>query len=105
MRLRTFEKLWHKFNDEYFGGAMYAPNLRSTRSNDYWACYMDTDGQGTIVVNRKSHRNMVAIFFHEMVHQYVEEVLGIVEDDHHGSVFWKAYYEHAPYGMPIAERF
>ena len=48
---------------------------------------------------------MIAIFFHEMVHQYVEEVLGIVEDDHHGEVFWKAYYKHAPYGMPIAEKF
>ena len=29
----------------------------------------------------------------------------IVEDDHHGEVFWKAYYKHAPYGMPIAEKF
>lgn len=105
MKLRTFEKLWHRFNDEHFDGAMLPPKFRRTRSNDYWACYMDTEGQGTIVVNYKSHYQMVAIFFHEMVHQYVEEVLGIVEDNHHGEVFWKTYYERAPYGMTIAESF
>lgn len=104
MKLRTFERLWHEFNDKYFDGAMLPPKFRRTRSNDYWACYMDTDGQGTIVVNYANHYQMIAIFFHEMVHQYVDEVLG-GEKHHHGELFWKTYYERAPYGMPIAESF
>lgn len=104
MRLRTFERLWHKFNAEVFGNAMYCPRFARTRSNDYWACYMDTEPQSTIVVNYRNHRHMLAIFFHEMVHQYVDEVLG-GEEHHHGELFWRTYYEFAPIGMPIAESF
>jgi hypothetical protein len=107
MKLRTFVNLWHRFNDEHFDGTMLPPKFRRTRSNNYWACYENDpqERQGTIYVNYKKHWQMEAIFFHEMVHQYVEEVLGIDEDNHHSEVFWKTYYERAPYGLTIAESF
>ena len=46
MKLRTFEKLWHRFNDEHFEGAMLPPKFRRTRSNDYWACYENDPQDG-----------------------------------------------------------
>ena len=103
--MRTFERLWHHFNDEYFGGAMFQPKFRRTRSKDYWACYEAAEDQGIITLNYENHYEIEAIFFHEMVHQYVEEVLGVDEENHHGEVFWKTYYEHAPYSMSISEKF
>lgn len=101
MKLRTFEKLWYEFNDKCFDSAMMLPRLCRTRSNDLWAYYEDTEGQGTIAINYVNHYQMVAFFFHEMVHQYVEEVLGVEDNDDHGEVFWKTYYERAPYGLEI----
>jgi hypothetical protein len=41
-----------------------------------------------------------AVVYHEMVHQYIEEFLGLDESDHHGPLFWRNYKLFAP---PITE--
>ena len=44
-----------------------------------------------------------SIVYHEMIHQYVEEYLGVDEKEHHGPVFWKHYRKFAPTNVILFE--
>ena len=104
--------MWHRFNDEHFDGTMLPPKFRRTRSNDYWACYENDpqERQGTIYINYKSHWQMTAIFFHEMVHQYQWDVYsnirvqrGLPRHMSHGPTFYIWRKKLAKYGIALKQ--
>ena len=44
-----------------------------------------------------------SVVYHEMIHQYLEDILDVQEDDHHGPVFWQYYTYFATIGIELGE--
>ena len=105
MKLRTFEKLWHELNSSVFAGVLECPRFLRTRGRwDYasyeWWAYKPSIIRVGPYVNGHNVRDVV---YHEMIHQYVEEWLGLEEENHHGEIFWRNYRLFAPEGVQLFE--
>jgi len=91
VKLRTAKRIYDAINAKNFGGVLHRPRFLNTHSRSTYAAYEWTDRYSMIHVNLKTLRwyNAYSIIFHEMIHQYLEEFLGIDEGTHHGFRFWQ----------------
>jgi hypothetical protein len=92
MKLRTLISVWEHLNSSVFAGVLTRPRFLVTRNEREYASYQWAEKESIIYFNSRhirGFRHALAIVFHEMVHQYVEEYLGIEEEDHHGDEFWR----------------
>ena len=95
---------WRYINDVCFGGEMAKPTILAF-SGPLWSankellvgCYHPNSGEILLHVGSYGDHHEGGILeslYHEMVHQYIDEVLG--DDGHykdHGKVFWEVYGE------------
>lgn len=87
--LREVEKSYHEHNASLFGERLRAPLLEWSNLESEWGAWV-----GGSRILRLSPRllerpwgHLVEVLKHEMAHQYVEEVLGIVDQTPHGETF------------------
>src|SRR5210317_1897238 len=92
MKLKTLKNKYDELNTSVFAGVLTRPLMLNTRASWLYACYSIAGYQSIIHFNLKHLRNKgFKVLYHEMIHQYVEEYLGIEEEDHHGEEFWRNY--------------
>ena len=96
MKLRTIVNLYDSLNTGVFADALLRPRILGIRNNREYASYVWQRTNRYIYVSLDSVKGMKmasALMFHEMVHQYVEEVLQVRETNPHGPIFWQTYLE------------
>jgi hypothetical protein len=93
MKLLTIKLVYDELNKSHFSGALTRPRILIKRWRNAYAQYVTTHRENTLEFNlrRLKYPQARSVIYHEMVHQYVEEILDIQEDDHHGEIFWKVY--------------
>lgn len=97
MKLATLKNIYRNLNATVFSNLLTEPVILAKRwRNAHGQHVVPTNGRNRMEFNPAgivglSHAR--AVIYHEMVHQYVEEILDIQEDDHHGPIFW-AWYTH-----------
>jgi len=98
MNLRTFKNIWEQLNNEVFSGLLFPPRFYRTRSNYSYATYVaGIDCESDMYYHRDIPGRLGrSTVYHEMIHQYVEEFLGLDEVDHHGPIFLKQYNKFRP---------
>jgi hypothetical protein len=99
VKLRTLINVWGQLNAEVFAGVLYPPCFYSTRSRNNFAGYAaGIDCESDMYFNLKHILGRLArsTVYHEMIHQYVEEYLGIEEENDHGPIFLKQYDKFKP---------
>lgn len=96
---------WDYLNDVCFDGEMIRPTFKVwlnlqmvTKGKKYklLGCYDKSpkEKKGIIWISYKHEDNsQLETLFHEMVHQYINEVLDDKNYHHHGTLFWDIYYE------------
>ena len=100
MKLRTIQNIYDSLNRENFGGRLERPTIRLTRHKDNHAHYQFGGNTSRTLMefnpaDTRGLQEMRATVFHEMVHQFVYEILDTVEKDDHGDVFWLTYFTFA----------
>ncbi|MHC4266471.1 MAG: hypothetical protein ACYSUK_11140 [Planctomycetota bacterium] len=106
MNLRTLKQIWEQLNDTVFSGVLYPPRFYRTRSRGEYASYVAGIGTeselhfNTTAITGKMARSIV---YHEMIHQYIEEFLGVEENNHHGELFWYHYDRRQPDNVILFE--
>ena len=106
MKRRTLIEIYDEFNSTIFADLLVRPEFRITRARGEYASYQEgLSVPSTIHFNARAIKGHWArsIVYHEMIHQYVAEFLGIEEYDHHGPVFWKNYRKFAPNNVILFE--
>ena len=95
MKFNTVIIAYQELNARNFGGVLRQRIIVSLRHRGHHAAYVTSTNKAPyFTVNQKdfdSVAQMRSAMYHEMTHQYLEEFLGIDEENHHGSVFWKHY--------------
>lgn len=103
MKRKTVIKIYQELNALCFNNVLTMPAIHASRSDDMHAAYQPFVGRPVIWYNpRMSFLLAWTVIFHEMVHQFVEEILQITEDNHHGPIFWRTYKRFAPVFGPRA---
>lgn len=106
MKLATLIQIWEQLNDSVFSGLLYPPCFYRTRSRGEYASYVAGIGSESQLYFNTDHISGTwarSIVYHEMIHQYIEEFLGIEEANHHGSEFWRNYKLFAPSNVVLFE--
>lgn len=92
MKLRTLKNKYDELNALVFAGVLTRPRMLNTRARHLYASYSIEAFEALMHFNLKHLRGIwEKVLYHEMIHQYVEEYLGIEEEDHHGDEFWRNY--------------
>lgn len=94
MKLSTMIDFYNTFNRDIFGGVLTPPRFRATRVSDTYGQYWFDGFRGRIDFNLRLISGMShgrAVVYHEMIHQYIEEILGTEETDDHGPLYWSVY--------------
>ena len=88
--LRELTRWWADLNDTHFEGAVRPPLLcldDSTRQLGSWTFQGRTLRLSRTLVNDHPWGAVLEVLRHEMAHQYVHEVLGILDETAHGPAF------------------
>ncbi len=89
--LRQLQADWRVANDSYFKCAMQLPNLELSLSKSVLGSWkgrsLRTLSISIHLIKDHSWETVQEVLYHEMVHQYVEEVLKIQEALPHGAIF------------------
>jgi len=104
LKLVTIKSIYRALNARNFGDVLTMPTILNRRWRDAFGQY-ETNRNGPnlmtfCIAELEGFPHARAVVYHEMVHQYIEEFLGLDEDDHHGPIFWRNYKLFAP---PITE--
>ena len=82
---------WHTFNNDLFGGGLTLPVLvleETTSRLGHWRRRDRTIGLSLPLIRTKPWPMVRAVLKHEMAHQYVDEVLGVLDSEPaHGPAF------------------
>jgi hypothetical protein len=87
--------LYNDLNVTCFDGKLNKPTILISRADVHGHYTFGGNFKPYMAFNPaddKGLRAMRATVYHEMVHQYLEEVLGIEEAKMHGDVFWLTYF-------------
>ena len=81
MKLVTLRALWDIYNRDYFASSLHPIPILLTRARAYWGKYeYHESGARTAIyisgVKNKSLHDFEDSLKHEMIHQYLREVLG-----------------------------
>jgi len=92
MKRATLIKIYDQLNADLFNGALVRPTILCKR---WYSFGQFVNGRRhTMEFNPAMIKGLSfarAIVYHEMIHQYIEEVLGKSEVNHHGEIFWRVY--------------
>lgn len=99
---------WHTFNKDLFGGGLTVPVLlledTSTRLG-HWRRRDRTIGLSLSLLRRQPWHAVRSVLKHEMAHQYVDEVLGALDEPAHGPAFQRVcadlHIDARAAGMPV----
>jgi hypothetical protein len=94
MKLATIKILYDELNADLFAGALTRPRILAKRWRSAYAQYVTPNGPTRLefnIANIKGFSMARAVLFHEMVHQYLEEILHSNEENPHGELFWRVY--------------
>lgn len=94
MKLLTIKLIYNELNKSHFCSALEMPTILIKRwRNTYAQHVVRVNGPYRLEFNlrRLKYPRARSIIFHEMVHQYIEEILDIQEDNAHGEIFWAVY--------------
>jgi len=112
LRRNTFVNLFNELNSSTFAGVLSYPRILNTRTNRDYAFYegilTDFGYVSNIFFSMRTIKGLKLakdLVYHEMVHQYVQEILNIEEEVHHGPEFWKVYRRFRPEGVKLGVRF
>jgi len=106
MKLKTLVGIWHELNKTIFANLLTEPKFFAKRWNDSHAQHYATNRYVVIEFNPvgiKGFDHATAIVYHEMIHQYIDEYLGLEETEHHGPLFWRNYNIFAPANIELGE--
>lgn len=81
MRLGELRNLYDRFNVVYFSSKLKRPHILIKRAKHYYGYWYP----GEIAISNKKNKSQIDYrdtLMHEMVHQYVTEVLKVKEADH-----------------------
>ncbi len=97
--IRQLKEDWKSANYNYFKNSMRLPNLELSNAENTlgkWrgGCHRCLT-MSTHLINTYPWELVQDVLHHEMVHQYVDEVLGIRDSSPHGEVFKKICQEHS----------
>ncbi|MDR4498699.1 MAG: SprT-like domain-containing protein [Candidatus Scalindua sp.] len=89
--IRQLKEEWKSANYYYFNSSMYLPNLEISDSEGTlgtWrgSCHRKLSISINLIKNYR-WEHVQDVLYHEMAHQYVDEVLGIRDDLPHGEAF------------------
>ena len=90
MKLATVKRLYRGLNEKNFGGVLFEPVIRFSRTTRLDGFYEPP----LMAFNLKDTKGYYAVrelIYHEMVHQYVDEFLGVEDTNHHGVIFKQTY--------------
>lgn len=89
MKLNTIKRLYNKLNADAFSGLLEMPRIEFTRSRISYGIYTGNSLQ----INPRYAKGEVALetLFHEMTHQFVDEILQATDSSDHGFIFWAWY--------------
>lgn len=108
MKRQTLINIYREFNTRNFGGVLVEPGIFALRWKDDLGQFVtSTNGSNRMEFNPNNIKGIPharAVVYHEMIHQYVEEFLGLDEVNHHGSIFWRNYKMFATNGVELGER-
>ena len=97
--IRQLKQDWRNANYCYFKNKMNLPTislLHSKKILGKWVGGMKRDlSISGFFIARYPWQYVQEVLYHEMAHQYVEEILGITQDLPHGKAFRKICYENA----------
>jgi len=89
--IRQLKADWKTANYHYFKDSLRLPNLELSNAEGVlgkWkGGYYRRLSISTVLINNYDWEYVQEVLYHEMVHQYVEEVLGIREESPHGEMF------------------
>ena len=109
MRLNTIKRLYDDLNVTCYDSRLDRPTILRSRTRSVHAHYNYGGNMPAYMAfnpaDDKGLRAMRATVYHEMVHQYLDEVLGIEEDKMHGDVFWLAYFTFANATFDLEETY
>ena len=105
MKLNTFKNLYRKLNAKIFANLLIEPKFFSRR----WRVtlgqyYQHSRGRYSVIefqTKETPKELLLTVVYHEMIHQYVDEFLGIDEEDDHGEEFQRNYRLFAPPGVKM----
>ena len=90
-----------------FANVLVCPRIFAMRNDSMFASFQWTEKDSKMWFNPGFISGLDAvrsIVYHEMIHQYVDEFLDVVDNDHHGRIFWRNYKLFAPSGVALFER-
>ncbi len=88
--VRQLAREWKAFNDNQLRGALRQPTLVLSDADarlGYWQRETRTLGISRRLCRTKAWGVVVEVLKHEMAHQYVHEVLGVLDESAHGQAF------------------
>ena len=93
MKLLTIKLIYNELNKSHFNNSLTIPMILIKRWRNAYAQHVVTNNSNRLEFNLRRLKYPMArsVIYHEMIHQYVEEILDIQEDDHHGEIFWLIY--------------
>ncbi|MCP5003540.1 MAG: DUF2786 domain-containing protein [Planctomycetes bacterium] len=96
--VRQLKEDWKTANYSYFKNSMYLPNLELSDSERILGRWRGGSYRSLSIsislINAYPWELVQDVLFHEMAHQYVDEVLGMRDSTPHGEVFKKICHEH-----------
>lgn len=96
--LRQLKEDWKLANYSYFKGRMRLPHLCLSSSKgmlgQWKGGFYRSLSISAILIQNHTWEYVQEVLYHEMAHQYVEEVLGILEERPHGEAFKAVCLEH-----------
>ena len=99
MKRNTIISIYHELNRDCFNGLLTMPAIRASRSEGERGSYLEAHKKARAIMfynPRNSYLMARTIVYHEMVHQFLAEIMQITEDNHHGAIFWETYVQFAP---------
>jgi predicted SprT family Zn-dependent metalloprotease len=88
MKFKTVVRIWEILNITNFGASLERPVIKFNRSRRHDGSY-DGNTMRFNLADTKGFAAVVELVYHEMVHQYIYDVLDIEHD--HGPVFQEHY--------------
>lgn len=105
MKYKTFINIYNALNTSVFNDLLIRPTILFTRMRGAHAQYVNTQNSRLEFnpVDIKGLGLATAIIYHEMIHQYIEEILDLEEENHHGPIFWQYYEYFSPQKLELGE--
>lgn len=95
MKLATIKSVYDTLNIDLFNSALTRPVILNKRWRSAYAQYVTcNNGPARLEFNVDAIKSLTmarAVTYHEMIHQYLEEILVIGEANPHGEIFWRVY--------------